>query len=273
MGETSQKAVQGVYLVIKCGGSTLEQLPASFYKELVRLPERGYLPVVVHGGGPVINQLLKRLNVESRFEGGLRVTDAATLEVVEMALAGLTNKALVSRILQSGGQAVGLSGVDGGLVSAEIADERLGFVGEVNKVRVELIHLLTGQGYIPVIASLGVSSTGQHLNVNADTAAGAMAAALGANKLLLLTDVEGIYVEEDGRRRWLRQLSPSEVEKYIAEGQIQGGMIPKVRAALDALAQGVHEVVILPGASEHAMTRFLQGEEVGTAFRAPEGVR
>ncbi|OUM88795.1 MAG: acetylglutamate kinase [Bacillus thermozeamaize] len=272
MAGTSERGAQGGYLVIKCGGSTLEQLPASFYEELVRLPELGYQPVVVHGGGPVINQLLKRLNVESRFEDGLRVTDAATLEVVEMALAGLTNKALVSRILQSGGKAVGISGVDGGLIAAEIADERLGFVGQVSKVRVELLHLLVGQGYIPVIASLGVSATGQHLNINADTAAGAVAAALGAAKLLLLTDVEGVYVEEDGQRRWLRQLSPAEVERLIAEGQIRGGMIPKVRAALEVLAQGVHEVAILPGASEQAMTRFLRGEEVGTAFCAAAGV-
>ena len=257
------------YLVIKCGGSTLEQLPAEFYAELARLPEDGWRPVIVHGGGPMINGLLQRLSVESRFENGLRVTDGATLEVVEMALAGLTNKQLVGRVLSSGGRAVGLSGIDGRLLAAEIADERLGFVGQVTGVNTDLIRRLTDQGYIPVIASLGISEAGQHLNINADTAAGAVAAALAAEKLLLLTDVEGVYVEEDGRRRWLRRLSPEEAEAYIADGQIQGGMIPKGRAALDVLAQGVKEVAILPGAQAGVMGRFLRGEEVGTAFHMP----
>lgn len=255
------------YLVIKCGGSTLEQLPAEFYGELARLPEEGWRPVVVHGGGPMINGLLQRLNVESRFENGLRVTDAATLEAVEMALAGLTNKQLVGRLLAAGGRAVGLSGIDGRLLAAEMADERLGFVGRVTGVNTELIRHLTDAGYIPVIASLGIGASGQHFNINADTAAGAVAAALGAEKLLLLTDVEGVYVEENGQRRRLPRLTPEAAEGYIADGQIRGGMIPKVRAALDVLALGVKEVAILPGAEAGIMGRFLRGEAVGTAFR------
>lgn len=260
------------YLVIKCGGSTLEQLPTAFYEELARLPEAGWRPVVVHGGGPVINGLLARLNVESRFVDGLRVTDSATLEVVEMALAGLTNKQLVGRLLTAGGKAIGLSGVDGRLLTAEMADERLGYVGHVIAVNTELIAHLTAQGYIPVIASLGIDTFGQHLNINADTAAGAVAAALGAEKLLLLTDVEAVYVEEKGQKRFLRQLTPEEVEAYIADGHIRGGMIPKVRAALDVLAQGVQEVAILPGAQEGVLSRFLQGEAVGTVFRTAREV-
>lgn len=255
------------YVVIKCGGSTLEQLPSGFYEELARMPDAGWRPVVVHGGGPIINGLLERLGVESRFVNGLRVTDAATLEVVEMALAGLTNKQLVGRILSAGGRAVGLSGIDGRLLAAEVADEALGFVGRITGVHTDLIHALTEQGYIPVIASLAMDSAGQHLNINADTAAGAVAAALGAEKLLLLTDVAGVYIEENGQKRWLRHMTPDEVEAHIADGQIQGGMIPKVRAALDVLAQGVKEVAILPGAEENVMSRFLQGEAVGTAFR------
>jgi acetylglutamate kinase len=221
-------------IVIKCGGSTLDALSDAFYQDLVKIGAA----IVVHGGGPAINAQLKINGVEAKFVNGLRVTDAATLQIVQMVLIGKTNKEIVTRIQKAGGKAVGLSGIDGSLLVCEQADPALGFVGKVKKVNTDVLDKL--DGYIPVIAPLGVDENGQVYNINADVAAGAVAAAVGAKRLVLVTDVAGVM--KDGQI--IEELNEKEIAEMIEDGTIYGGMIPKVNAALDGLAQGVSEVVI-----------------------------
>lgn len=254
------------WIVIKCGGSTLEKLTESFFRDILALQEGGYHPVLVHGGGPSINAMLDRLGVETRFHDGLRVTDAQTLEVVEMVLAGTTNKRLVTALTSVGARAVGISGVDDRLVQAEVANPALGLVGEVQGARVDVLQTLAGAGFIPVVATLGVSASGQHLNVNGDTTAAALARELSAQRLVLVTDVDGVYLTREGERRIAERLTPAQVAAHIADGQISGGMIPKVRGALECLEAGVREVVICNGAHPGVLTGFLRGQQVGTTF-------
>jgi acetylglutamate kinase len=220
-------------------------------------------PVVVHGGGPQINQMLERLAIKSTFVHGLRVTDAAMVEVVEMVLAGTVNKQVAGLINHAGALAVGICGKDGGLIRARklrraVRDpdsniERaldLGFVGEPEHVDVRVIHALTGAGLIPVIAPVGVGEDGQTYNINADTVAGAVAGALGAARLLMLTDVAGV---QDGAGRLISEMSLAEAEAAIASGVITGGMIPKVENCVDAVQRGVKAAVILDGRQPHAV--------------------
>lgn len=251
--------------VMKCGGSTLAALPDSFFEGLKRLQAVGAQPVIVHGGGPAINETLAKLGIESRFVNGLRVTTEAVLDVVEMVLAGQINKAIVQRLQAVGAQAVGLSGIDGGLLTAKPvpnADE-IGFVGQVTAVKTEMIDTVCQMGAIPVIAPLGIDAQGQRYNINADTAAGAVTAALGAERLVMVTDVPGILREG----KLLPLVTVAEVEAMIASGEIYGGMIPKVKAALDCLAGGVDEVVIVGGASADVLSWVLGGDSVGTRVR------
>ena len=271
----------GVTVVVKYGGHAMgdEKLAATFGRDIALLKQVGVNPVVVHGGGPQINAMLKRLAIQSSFVDGLRVTDAAMVEVVEMVLAGTVNKHVAGLINQAGALAVGICGKDGGLIRARklrrtVRDpdshiERaldLGFVGEPEHVDVRVIHALTGAGLIPVIAPVGMGEDGQTYNINADTVAGAVAGALGARRLLMLTDVPGVM---DAERQVVPEMSIADVEAGIASGVISGGMIPKVENCVDAVRKGVKGAVILDGRMQHAclLELFKEGG-IGTLIRA-----
>jgi acetylglutamate kinase len=252
-------------IVIKYGGHAMgaEDTARAFARDIVLLEQTAINPVVVHGGGPQIATMLKRLGIQSEFAAGLRITDAATIEIVEMVLAGSINKQLVGYINEAGGKAVGLCGKDGNMVSAVKANRTmvdpdshiekvvdLGFVGEPERVDLTLLNQLIGYELIPVLAPLARSRTGQTFNVNADTFAGAIAGALKAKRLLLLTDVPGVL---DKSKKLIPELSVKEARKLIGDGTISGGMIPKVETCIYALEQGVQGVVIIDGKMQHAV--------------------
>lgn len=270
----------GATVVVKYGGHAMgeEELAEQFGSDIALLKQVGVNPVVVHGGGPQINAMLKRLAIQSTFIDGLRVTDAAMVEVVEMVLAGSVNKHVAGLINRAGALAVGICGKDGGLIRARklsrtVKDpgsqiERvldLGFVGEPEHVDVRVIHALTGAGLIPVIAPVGVGADGQTYNINADTVAGAVAGALGATRLLMLTDVAGVL---DGDKKLIPQLTVADARAGIASGMISGGMIPKVENCVDAVLRGVKGAVILDGRLPHAclLELFTEGG-IGTLIR------
>ena len=239
-------------LVIKLGGSTLEN-QRSVLQDIIWLQALGARPVLVHGGGPYINEWLDKLNVPTHFQNGLRVTDARTLDVVRMVLLGQVNAGLVLLASQLGGRAIGLSGTDGKMICARIADKSLGFVGEIESVDPTLVQMLIDQGYIPVIAPLGQSADGDCLNINADLVAAHLAGALNAEKLIFLSNVVGIC-RRDGSL--ISELNEVEAQQLIEEGVITGGMIPKVSACLDALL-AVPNVHIVDGREAHVLLREL----------------
>ncbi len=264
-------------IVIKYGGHAMgdAKLAESFARDIVMLEQASVKPVVVHGGGPQIAKLLKRLGIESAFSGGLRITDAATVEVVEMVLAGSINKQIVSEINQLGGHACGISGKDGNLLIAKklTRTERdpnsniervidLGFVGEPEEVNPRIVQVLAENEIIPVVAPLGFSRDGTTYNINADTFASALAGALKAKRLLLLTDVAGVL---DKDKKIIHRLTVSEARAMIADGTISGGMIPKVEGCITVIEEGVEGVVILDGRVPHAVLLELFTEHgVGT---------
>ncbi|HLJ61153.1 MAG TPA: acetylglutamate kinase [bacterium] len=246
----------GKTAVVKFGGSVLEMSHESTLAEdLVLLKGAGVHPMLVHGGGPEITRVLERMGKTSTFVQGLRVTDAETMEVVEMVLGGRANKALVGAIIQAGGQAVGISGKDGRMLVARKyrGDLDLGQVGEVETVNPELAMKLSGDGYIPVVASLGIGEDGASYNLNADTAAGALAVAVGASKFIILTDVAGVYQDYHGDRRLISELRAEDARAMIRDGAISRGMIPKVEACLGALHGGVPSAHIIDGTVPHAL--------------------
>ena len=251
--------------VVKYGGHAMidHELKESFARDVCLLRYVGIRVVVVHGGGPQINSTLKRLGIESKFSGGLRVTDDATMDVVEMVLGGAINQDIVGNICKFGGRALGLSGKDDQFMRAERAnpiptqsddgtmvDVDLGRVGEISRVSVGLLEKLVCEGFIPVISPIAVGPDGEALNVNADTAAGAVAGALRAAKFVLMTDVEGVL---DSKKQLIPSLRAGDIERLIAEGTIVGGMIPKVRCALEAVDGGVEKVHIIDGRRRHAL--------------------
>jgi acetylglutamate kinase len=242
-------------LVIKYGGHAMadEDLRASFARDVVLLRAIGVRPVVVHGGGPQIESLLGRLGKKSTFVDGRRVTDDETMEVVEMVLGGRLNREIVELVNRAGGRSIGLTGNDGGMLQVRrrmLDGHDLGRVGEVVAVDAGPIRAVSDAGYVPVVAPLGVDAAGLTYNVNADEAAGAIARALAAEKLILLTDVEGV---KDASGRLISRLTREEVRKLLGEGAIQGGMIPKVECCLDALAGGVDRTHIIDGRILHAV--------------------
>ena len=258
----------GATFVIKYGGHAMgeEHLARDFAKDVVLLKQVGINPVVVHGGGPQIKAMLARLGIESRFEGGLRVTDAATVEVVEMVLAGKINKEIVAAIQDAGGKAMGLSGKDGRLLQARQLSPDLGFVGEPERVDRGVLDVLVQSEFIPIIAPIGFGLAGETYNINADTAAGAVAAALQARRLLMLTDVQGVLDADKTLMPWL---TLDDAERLIAGGTISGGMIPKVRTCTDAVAKGVRAATILDGRVPHALLLELFTEHgIGTQIRS-----
>ncbi|MFZ1148766.1 MAG: acetylglutamate kinase [Xanthobacteraceae bacterium] len=267
-------------VVVKYGGHAMgaEHLAREFARDIVLLEQTAINPVVVHGGGPQIEAMLKRVGVKSQFAGGLRVTDEQTLEVVEMVLAGSINKQMVGYINEAGGKAIGLCGKDGNMVVArkltrtvvdpdshieKIVD--LGFVGEPEKVDTTVLDQVLGRKLIPVLAPVAAAADGGTFNVNADTFAGAIAGALKAKRLLLLTDVAGVF---DKSKKLIKELTADEARRLIADGTISGGMIPKVETCIDALERGVEAVVILDGKVPHAVLLELFTElGAGTLFR------
>lgn len=258
--------LKGKTLVIKLGGSALEY-QRGILQDIIWLRTLGVNPVLVHGGGPYINEWLDKLNLPTRFVDGLRVTDARTLEVVRMVLLGQVNQGLVLMASQLGGRAIGLSGTDGNLVRARIADERLGFVGEVELVDATLVQALVEQEYIPIVAPLGQDVKGQCLNINADLVAAHLASALNAEKLIFLSNVAGIC-RRDGSL--ISELAEFEARQLIEEGVISGGMIPKVSACLDVLF-AVPRVHIVDGRESHVLLRELFTDQgAGTMIRRNE---
>ena len=267
-------------VVVKYGGHAMgdEHLAREFARDIVLLEQTAINPVVVHGGGPQIEAMLKRVGVKSQFADGLRVTDEQTLEVVEMVLAGAINKQMVGYINEAGGKAIGLCGKDGNMVTArkltrtvvdpgseieKIVD--LGFVGEPEKVDTTVLDQVLGRELIPVLAPVAAGTNGGTFNVNGDTFAGAIAGALKAKRLLLLTDVAGVF---DKSKKLIKELTADEARRLIADGTISGGMIPKAETCIDALERGVEAVVILDGKVPHAVLLELFTElGAGTLFR------
>ncbi|HUJ98945.1 MAG TPA: acetylglutamate kinase [Stellaceae bacterium] len=269
----------GKTIVVKYGGHAMgeERLADLFAADVVLLKQIGMNPVVVHGGGPQIGQMLERLKIKSSFIDGLRVTDRETVEIVEMVLSGSINKQLVSAINNAGGFAIGLSGKDANLIRAKKLERArresdshiekvldLGFVGEPQSINTDVLALFERSAIIPVIAPIGVGGTGETYNINADTVAGAVAAAVKATRLLLLTDVKGVL---DKQKHLLHELTLAEVQALIADGTIQGGMIPKVETCLEAVEGGVEAAVILDGRVPHAILLELFAEGAGTLIR------
>lgn len=241
----------GATVVIKLGGHAMgsDEAMESFARDVVLMRQVGVNPVVVHGGGPMINQMLEKLSIKSEFVDGKRVTDAATVEVVEMVLSGTVNKRIVQAINGQGGRAVGLSGKDANMVVCDPADPKLGFVGEPVEVTPTVLQEMASSGLIPVVAPLGTGRNGETFNINGDTAAGAIAGALKADRLLLLTDVAGV---KDDSGEVVTELSADHIKTLTKQGIIAGGMIPKTETALKALSDGVRAVVILDGRAPNA---------------------
>lgn len=266
-------------IVVKYGGNAMTGSGTDdFSQDIVLMKQTGIDPLVVHGGGPQIGAMLKKLDIQSRFIDGLRVTDQAAVEVVEMVLTGSINKQIVTSINAAGGRAVGLSGKDGNLVIArklelektgangERVVEDLGFVGEPQNVNPEVLYTMMKSEIIPVIAPIGVSPKGETYNINADTVAGAVAGAVKAERLILLTDVEGVL---DQDKKLISRLTASEARALIANGTISGGMIPKIRTAIDAVESGVNAAVILDGRIPHVLLLELFTEHgAGTLITA-----
>lgn len=252
-------------ILIKCGGSTLDELSDEFFSSLHRLIELNYKIIIVHGGGPTINQMLNQLNVPIEFVNGLRKTSEEVFHVVEMVLSGQTNRRLVQRLTMNRLKAVGVNGSDAELLTAEYVDkEHLGLVGNITKVNTELLELLTEQNIIPVITPIATGHDGKKLNVNADYAAAAIANALKVEQCVFVTDVEGIMING----MVLEAVNAGDIEQYIETGKIYGGMIPKVQSALLALQKGIESVRIVAGDKGI----YLNHKWMGTRILGKEGV-
>lgn len=258
----------GAIVVVKFGGNAMgdDEAMNTFARDVVLMKQIGVNPIVVHGGGPMINEMLSRLEIASDFVNGKRVSDAATVEVVEMVLSGRVNKRIVQAINDQGGKAVGLSGKDAKLLVCDLANPELGLVGDPTDVDPSVLTDLAATGYIPVVAPLGAGRDGETLNINGDTVAGAIASAMNADRLLLLTDVSGI---KNGDGDVVTDMTPDQLREMIADGTIAGGMIPKAETALAAIEGGVRAVVILDGRAPNATLLELFTEHgAGSLIRA-----
>ncbi len=257
-------------IVIKYGGNAMisEDLKMQVMEDIVLLWLIGVKPVLVHGGGPEISEMLKKVGKESVFVDGLRVTDKETAEVVQMVLAGKINKHLVNILGQFGGSAIGVSGIDAHLIEAEVKDERLGFVGEITKVNVQPILDLIEKDYIPVVSTVGCDNEGNAYNINADTAASFIAGALNAERLITMTDIPGILRDINDPDSLIKRVNIQEARQLFEDGVISGGMIPKVQCCIDAIEMGVNKVTILDGRVPHAvLLELLTDEGAGTMVR------
>jgi acetylglutamate kinase len=265
----------GRTVVVKYGGHAMDDpaLADLFAQDVVLMRLVGMNPVVVHGGGPQITALMRRLGKEPEFVDGLRVTDAESVDIVRMALVGKVNREIVAALNQHGSYAVGLSGEDAGLIKVEMRDERLGFVGDVSSIDPSIVHKLVNEELIPVIATVGVDELGQAYNINADTVAGAIALAMDAEKLVYLTDVAGLYADYGDESSLISQTDVDGISAMLESGQVDGGMIPKLQSCVDALRGGVRRAHILDGRIPHALLlEFFTREGIGTMIdAAPPG--
>lgn len=267
----------GKTVVIKYGGSAMvdKSIRQEFIKDVVLMKYVGIHPVIVHGGGPEINQMLERVNKTTEFIEGLRVSDEDTVELAEMVLSAKINKGIVADIQRQGGKAIGISGKDGNLITArkKFAEKNgtqidIGFVGEIEKINPEIINIMTKDNYIPVISSIGMDEDGNTYNINADYVAGAIAAELNAFRLIFLTDVDGIMIDFHDPSTLLKEVDYDEVLKLIKNNVITGGMLPKVRTCLDAIDRGVKSVIILNGKTLHAiLLEIFTAEGAGTLIK------
>lgn len=264
------KKYYGKTVVIKYGGSSMtnDDLKRAVMGDVVLLSLIGIRVVLVHGGGPELTETLARMNIESRFEGGLRVTDAETASVAMMVLAGKINKQLVNMLGSIGGRAIGLSGIDGQMLKAVPVSEALGFVGDITEVDPSVVVDSLENGYIPVISSIGCDKRGNIYNINADTAAGAVAAALGAEAFISLTDTPGILADRDDPSSLIRRIGRDEIDALIESGTVSGGMIPKVKSCASLVDAGVRRVFIIDGRVPHSIiVEMLTDEGIGTMIR------
>ncbi len=269
------KRYNGKVVVIKYGGNAMinEQLKQQVMEDIALLWLIGVKVVLVHGGGPEISETMKKLGKESVFVDGLRVTDKETVDIVQMVLAGKVNKSLVTLLQSKGGHAVGLSGIDGGILEATMKDERLGFVGKITKVRTRPITDLLEKNYIPVISTVASDRVGNTYNINGDTAAAYIAGALGAERLIMMTDIAGILRDKDDPSTLIPELTIREAKALYDEGVISGGMIPKVDCCIEALNEGVKNVTIMDGRISHSILMELLTEEgAGTMVKKDEEV-
>ena len=260
----------GKIIVVKYGGNAMinEELKHDVMSDMVLMNLIGVKVVLVHGGGPEISEMLKRVGKKSEFVDGLRVTDEETSEIVQMVLAGKINKSLVAKLDMLGGKAMGISGMDGGLIEAHMLDERLGYVGEIKRINPEPLNDLLEKGYIPVVSTIGCDETGHVYNINADTAAAEIAASLHAESLISMTDTIGLLRDPSDPTTLIRRIDLEGVERLKAEGIISGGMIPKVDCCTKAVREGVRKVFIIDGRVPHALLiETLTNEGAGTMFR------
>jgi len=256
-------------VVIKYGGNAMinEELKQAVMNDIVLLSLIGVKVVLVHGGGPEISGMLTKIGKKSEFVNGLRVTDAETIETVLMVLAGKVNKSLVNLIECIGGKSVGLCGLDGHLIEAEVLDEKLGYVGKITNINIEPVMDLLDKGYIPVVSTLGCDNEGHVYNINADTAAARIAGEMKAESFISMTDICGILMDKEDPSTLITNINTEKAHQLMADGIIDGGMIPKVECCLDAIARGVNRVFILDGTKPHAiLMEMLTDEGVGTMF-------
>ena len=264
------KKYSGKIVVVKYGGNAMvnEQLKQQVMEDITLLWLIGVKVILVHGGGPEINQTMAKVGKKAEFVGGLRVTDKETVDIVQMVLAGKVNKDLVNLIQMKGGHAIGLSGIDGGILEAKVKDERLGFVGEITKVRTQPITDILEKGYIPVISTVASDRQGNTYNINGDTAAASIAGALNAERLIMMTDIAGVLKDKDDPSTLIPCITVSEAKKLYDEGIVSGGMIPKVDCCIEALEHGVKNVTIMDGRIPHSiLMELLTDEGAGTMVR------
>ncbi len=265
------KRYTGKVVVIKYGGNAMvnETLKKQVMEDITLLHLIGVRTVLVHGGGPEISEMMKRLGKAPEFVDGLRVTDAETVEIVEMVLAGKVNKSLVTMLGTHGGSAVGISGADGMLIEASVKDPRLGFVGKIERVNIKPVTDLLEGGYIPVISTVGCDRDGNVYNINGDTAAAHIAGALGAERLIMMTDIEGVLRDKNDPSTLMSEITVDEARELYREGVISGGMIPKIECCVDAIERGVKNVVIMDGRVSHSiLMELLTDEGAGTMVKA-----
>lgn len=263
------KEYTGKYVVAKYGGNAMTdpQLKKSVMQDILLLQLVGVKVILVHGGGPEISAMLKKLSIESHFENGLRVTDDDTMEVVQMVLAGKVNKSLAADLSALGGRAVGLCGIDGGLIKVHQKSEKLGHVGEIDEINTKILDDLLDGGFIPVISSIGIDDDGNPYNINADTAAAKIAAALHAESMVVMSNINGVLRDKDDENSLISQISLADAEELKKSGIIAGGMIPKVDCCTNAIKEGVKKVFIINGEIPHAiLIELLTDEGLGTMF-------
>ncbi|MBR3003803.1 MAG: acetylglutamate kinase [Lachnospiraceae bacterium] len=264
------KKYTGQTIVIKYGGNAMvsEELKQEVMEDIVLLWLIGIKVVLMHGGGPDINEMMDKLGMEPKFIDGLRVTDEDTISVVQMVLAGKVNKTLVNLIEKHGGNAMGISGMDGRLIEADFKDEKLGYVGEIKKINIAPVTDLLEKGYIPVISTIGCDKEGNVYNINGDTAAAHIAGSLKAKRFIAMTDIAGLLKDKDDPTTLISEISTDQIPELLADGTISGGMIPKVKCCVDAINMGVDKVIIMDGRVHHSiLMELLTDEGAGTMVR------